>query len=87
MLEQAEKFNRLGIATELVGEAQRDAASHRKLLHEETQIVLISPENLILHVNYCNMLLSERYKTHMVAFVVDEAHCIITWLVQLNYCI
>ena len=53
MLEQAEKFNKVGIATELVGEAQRDPASRRKVLHGEAQILLISPENLILNVTCC----------------------------------
>ena len=85
MLDQAEKFNKLGISTELVGEAQTNPVSRRRVLQGEVQIVLISPESLILNVKYRDMLMSQQYKNHMIALVVDEAHCVRTWLANKFY--
>ena len=79
MVEQTEKFNSLGIATEFVGEAQTNPSSRRKVLSGVAQVVLISPENTIQNLAYRNMFLSEQYKNYLVALVVDEAHCVRTW--------
>ena len=79
MVEQAEKFNKLGIASEFVGEAQRDPAARRKVLCGEVQIVLMSPENAIESHTYRSMCLSDIYQHRMVALVVDEAHCVKIW--------
>ena len=81
MVDQVQKFNKIGISAEFVGEAQTDPAAKRKILHGKVQIVLISPENAIQNAVYRNMLLTSQYKSHMVALVVDEAHCVSTWLV------
>ena len=43
------------------------------------QLVYISPESMICNPMYWNMLLSRVYKEKLVAFVVDEAHCVKTW--------
>lgn len=82
MMEQVHKFNALGISAEFVGEAQTDPAAKRKVLHGEVQIVLISPENAIQNALYRNMFLTAQYKSHMVALIVDEAHCVKMWLVD-----
>ena len=84
MVEQTEKFNNIGIITEFVGEAQTNPDAQRRVLQGEVQIILISPENAILNSSYRNMLLSVKYRQQMVALVVDEAHCIKTWLVNIS---
>ena len=43
------------------------------------QLVLISPELLITNLHWREMLRSEIYQRQLVAFVVDEAHCVIKW--------
>ena len=53
MVEQAEKFNMLGIATEFLGEAQKDPVAHRRVICSEAQIVLISPENAKKYETRC----------------------------------
>ena len=58
MVEQAEKFNKLGNATEFVGEAKKDAVA-RRVICSEVQIVLISPENAIKNPMYCNMFICQ----------------------------
>ena len=82
MVEQTEKFNSLGIKTEFVGEAQTNPSSRRRVLNGEAQIVFISPENAIKNSKYRNMFLSHQYKDHLVALVIDEAHCVRTWYVN-----
>ena len=58
MVQQAEKFNKLGNATEFVGEAKKDAVA-RRVICSEVQIVLISPENAINNPMYCNMFICQ----------------------------
>lgn len=41
------------------------------------QLVYFSPEELILEEKWRAMLLSLQYQQNLVAFVVDEAHCVI----------
>ena len=57
MVEQVQKFNKIGISAKFVGEAQTDLAAKRKILHGQVQIVLISPENAIQNAVYRNMFL------------------------------
>ena len=79
MMDQREKFTPRGISTEFVGEAQQDENAVKRVLHGEIQLVFISPENLICNTTYRSMLVSSVYKQHLVALVVDEAHCVKTW--------
>ena len=55
-----------------------------KVLNGDVQLVFISPENLTNNKSYRDMLLSEKYKNKLVGLIVDEAHCVKTWL--LNNC-
>lgn len=66
-----------------MGKAQTDPEAQRRVIQGEAQIVLISPENMLLNASYRNMLLSEKYKQRIIALVVDEAHCVKTWLVTI----
>lgn len=79
MMDQKEKFTMRGIVSEFVGEEQLDGKAISKVIKGEVQIVYISPESLVCNTNYRNMLLSSVYKEKLVAFVIDEAHCVKTW--------
>ena len=46
----------------------------------QAQLVCISPESIIGNTRFWSMLLSPVYQEHLVALVVDEAHCVKTWL-------
>lgn len=50
----------------------------------EFQIVYISPEALVL-LKWRNILSTRVYQENLVAFVVDEAHCIKKWYVNQNW--
>ena len=45
----------------------------------EFSLIFISPESLLTDVKWRDMLLSPIYQDNFIAFVVDEAHCVIKW--------
>jgi len=81
MREQSERFSDIGVVSEFVGEAQLDPAVRQHVLRGLVHLVYISPEKIICNTQYRNMLLTSNYIKCLVALVVDEAHCIKTWLV------
>ncbi len=78
-MDQSAKFSPRGLKTDFVGEVQTDDEAQQRILNGESQLVFISPENLIENTKYRRMLLRQVYKENLVALVVDEAHCIQTW--------
>ena len=79
MMDQRDKFTRRGITTDFVGETQTDQIVIKRVLNGNIQLVYISPEALLLNPMYRSMLLTKPYKEHLVALVIDEAHCVKTW--------
>ena len=79
MLEQRAVFTRMGLKCEFLGDLQTDEAIFRKVVRGKYQLVILSPENLFYNCSLRDMLLSPLYQERLVAFVVDEAHCIKTW--------
>ena len=79
MMDQKAKFTPRGITAEFVGESQDDPTAIKNVLRGMVQLVFISPEALLRNRTYRSMLLSSVYKQHLVALVVDEAHCVKTW--------
>ena len=81
MAEQRKKFIPMGVNAEFLGELQLDQQAISRVLQGKHELVLVSPENLCYNKELRDMLLSRTYQDNLVAFVVDEAHCIKTWLV------
>ena len=80
MMDQKSKFVPMGIHTDFVAE-QSDEEAVKRVLSGQAQLVYISPESIIGNTRFWSMLLSSVYQEHLVAFVVDEAHCVKTWYV------
>lgn len=78
MMDQQHKFSPVGLCTEYVCDSQ-DHAVKARVTKGEVQLVFISPESLISNKTYRRMLLSDTYQQHLVALVIDEAHCVKTW--------
>jgi superfamily II DNA helicase RecQ len=53
----------------------------KKLCDGQYQIVFAHPETLISSKYGRNLLLSKTYQGNVLAIVIDEAHCIVDWLV------
>ena len=79
MMDPQQKYSPRGLKTEYVGEAQTDPEVVSKVLKGEVQLVFITPESIISKGSFRHMLLSPQYTKHLVAVVVDEAHCVKTW--------
>ena len=79
MMDQRHRFSPVGLTVEFVGEAQKDDEACAKVINADVQLVYISPESLLNNKRYRQMLLSKPYQDNMIAFVVDEAHCVKTW--------
>ena len=73
MLDQRHKFHERGLLVELVGQVQ---AVSRAVCDGRFQLVFISPENLLRNLCFQEMLRTAVYQEHLVAFAVDEAHCV-----------
>ena len=43
------------------------------------QIIFISPELLLVNLTWRDMIRTHTYMSNLVAFVVDEAHCVTKW--------
>ena len=67
----------------------RDATidKRRGVRKGEYQLVFFSPEALFATLEWRRMLASDLYRSHLVAFVIDEAHCVKKWSVTTSPCI
>ena len=58
-----------------------DVTQLAKIRHGEYQLLFISPELLLKNLTWREVIRSASYMSKLIAFVVDEAHCITKWLV------
>ena len=79
MMDQQAKYSLRDLKVEFVGEAQTDPLRKKKVLNGEVQLVFITPENIIEHRVYWEMLLSSVYQNNLITLAVDEAHCVKSW--------
>ena len=71
-----------GIAATCISDKESTAYSTKKAVQEgRMQVILISPEALFCGTEWRRLLCTDVYRHNLVAFVVDEAHCIKEWYV------
>ena len=58
-----------------------DKGQQETVLRGEAQIVFIGPELLLKNATWREMLRTPIYRTNLVAFVIDEVHCVTKWYV------
>ena len=63
----------------ITGESSRDEQLKDSVMRGEFQLLLIGPELLLLNPLWRNMVRVPVYKEKLVAFAIDEAHCITQW--------
>ena len=78
MREQVEKLSSKGISAAFINHEQDDPMVKTGVQEGQYKYVYISPESLDLP-QYRDMLLSVPYKKNLCIFVIDEAHCILSW--------
>ena len=85
MFDQRKKFFIMGLSAEFVGSAQDDPAATSAVLNGAVQLVFISPENLLNNRQFRGMFQRDIYQQKMIALVVDEAHCVKLWYVNVTF--
>ena len=89
MRDQIASLIPMGLKATHISDREVMSAEHKKAIKNgEFQVLFISPEAL-LSLEWRSMLSTKVYKENLMAFVVDEAHCIKKWydcfLTQLVY--
>ena len=79
MVDQCNLFSWVGLRVEFVRSCQDDHDALVQVHDGEAQLVYISPEQLLVNLQWQEMLRSEVYQRNFVAFVVDEAHTVSKW--------
>lgn len=79
MKDQVSSFQSRGITAAFCGSEQRDKDTQEGIRGGRFQLVYATPEALVDSAWYRCMLLESVWQENLVAFVVDEAHCIKTW--------
>lgn len=79
MLDQKARFIPSGITAEFLGELQQDEHAVKRVREGEHQLVFVTPENLFHGQAVRGLLASHTFREKIVAFIVDEAHCILKW--------
>ena len=80
MKDQSNFFIKKGISSGFMSDIESiNKDMRRKIRKGECQIVFISPEALFLDTEWRRMLSSDLYRTNLLGFIVDEAHCVKKW--------
>ena len=80
MQDQATIFNQKGISSICVGHKDHATGeSGRNIFKGKYQLIFISPEVLFGSLEWRRMLSTDIYMNNLIAFVVDEAHCVKKW--------
>ena len=77
MKDQVRKMTERDVSAVYVAEA--DERTETEICDGKFQLVYMSPESLLTNATWRDMLQSDVYQTNLVAFVVDEAHCVKKW--------
>ena len=82
MKDQVHTVNRRSVRSVYIGDLDTNMVNTTTEISEgKYQLVFVSPEALLTDLHWRDMLMSPVYQENLVAFVVDEAHCVTKWLV------
>ena len=81
MKDQVTHCRSRGLTAGFVSSVPDDQDMRKAVYDGKYQIVFISPESLFTGRRWREMLKDEPYRSNLIAFVVDEAHCVKKWLV------
>lgn len=83
MRDQIANITAIGVSAARISDKETmDPKMKDAIKNGEFQIVFISPEALI-SMDWRNMLCSNIYRQNLIAFVIDEAHCIKKWYAKI----
>ena len=79
MEEQCDELSNKGISALHVTSTSVNESTEAALFEGRFRLIFISPEQLLGKKKWRDLLRSDVYQKNMVAFVVDEAHCVKKW--------
>ena len=82
MKDQVASITAMGITATYVTDKRMTVTSTKGAIDRgDIQVIFISPEALFSGTEWKRLLCTDVYRQNLVAFVVDEAHCIKDWYV------
>ena len=82
MKDQVNSITAMGLSAIHISDRQFISTTVKQSVKNgEYQLIFISPEALICCMEWRSMLSTKIYQNNLVAFVIDEAHCIKKWYV------
>lgn len=80
MKDQVANITAKGIASIHISDKETSSSSKKRaLLAGEYQIIFSSPESLFHGTELRKIICTDIYRANLVAFVIDEAHCVKMW--------
>eukprot|EP00731_Ephydatia_muelleri_P000851 Em0001g851a len=79
MKDQVTALNAKGVSAACVSSDVDDRIQRERVLRGEVQIIFIGPEMLMRNTTWREMLRTPVYQSNLVAFVIDEVHCVTKW--------
>ena len=85
MKDQIASVSGMGITATYITDQQSATPTIRtKIENGDFQMIFISPESLFCGTQWRRLLCTDVYRKNLVAFVIDEAHCIKNWYVAIG---
>ena len=80
MKDQVASITKMGVSAVYVSDKKTSSAAvMRSLAAGEYQVIFASPEALFQGTQQRTILCSNAYQENLMAFVIDEAHCVKKW--------
>ena len=79
MKDQVRSLLEKNVRSAYVSDVDECSDVYKQACNGELSIIFISPESLLCDPKWRDILQSPIYQQNLVAFVVDEAHCVIKW--------
>ena len=80
MKDQVRVYKERGVSTAYIGSEQQDRTVYEEIRSGKVQLIYMTPEAIADNEHHRSLLQEQAVLENLVAFVVDEAHCIQTWL-------
>ena len=77
MKDQVRRMKEKGVSAIYLAEV--DHQTEMKVCEGKYKLIYSSPECLLTNVMWRDVLQSDVYQQNLVAFVIDEAHCVKKW--------
>ena len=79
MKDQVRSLDKRNVRVIYVGEISEESAVYSEVCEGRFSLIFMSPESLLTDMKWRDLLQGPVFQENLVAFVVDEAHCVTKW--------